>query len=179
MTWNEVLYEMCLLVSLVPSPPHPAFVACCTKSGEKAWMDLSRDACHCWCHVQSAHIWVCSLPFTLLSLNLVCPVCPASPIATGSIVASYSTWHQQQHSRPSPRFSYCKWQKLGVEAWEQGYLLVRPSALHNIHNHLSFTGFIDDIIPPRETRLRICEDLDLLATTKQDMPWKKHGNIPL
>jgi len=40
-------------------------------------------------------------------------------------------------------------------------------------------GFIDDIIPPRETRLRICEDLDLLATKKQDMPWKKHGNIPL
>ena len=29
--------------SLVPRPPHPAFVACSTKSGEKAWTDLSRD----------------------------------------------------------------------------------------------------------------------------------------
>ena len=42
-----------------------------------------------------------------------------------------------------------------------------------------FTGFIDDIIQPRETRQRICEDLEFLATKKQDMPWKKHGNIPL
>jgi len=71
------------------------------KSGGKAWKDLSRDECHCWCHVLSAHIWVCSLPFTLLSLNSVrsfCSICPASLIATGSIVASYSTWHQQWHA---------------------------------------------------------------------------------
>ena len=42
-----------------------------------------------------------------------------------------------------------------------------------------FTGFIDDIIQPRETRQRICEDLEFLATKKQELPWKKHGNIPL
>lgn len=40
-------------------------------------------------------------------------------------------------------------------------------------------GFIDDIIPPHMTRKRICEDLELLATKKQELPWKKHGNIPL
>eukprot|EP00731_Ephydatia_muelleri_P030467 Em0021g990a len=40
-------------------------------------------------------------------------------------------------------------------------------------------GFIDDIIQPRETRRRICEDLEMLATKKQSNPWKKHGNIPL
>ena len=87
--------------SLVPRPSHSAFVTCSTKSGGKAWTDLSRDACHCWRHVQSAHIWVCSLPCTLLSLNSVRSfgsVCPASPIATGSIMASYSTWHQQGHA---------------------------------------------------------------------------------
>jgi len=63
--------------------------------------DSSRDACHGWRHVQSAHVWVCSLPFTLLSLNSVrsfCSVCAASPIATGSIVASYSTWRQPRHA---------------------------------------------------------------------------------
>ena len=43
----------------------------------------------------------------------------------------------------------------------------------------NFSGFIDDIILPSETRLRICEDLELLATKKQELPWKKHGNIPL
>jgi len=37
--------------SLVPRPPCPAFVTCSTKRGEKAWMDLSRYACRCWCHV--------------------------------------------------------------------------------------------------------------------------------
>lgn len=46
-------------------------------------------------------------------------------------------------------------------------------------SHIIPPGFIDDIILPHETRLRICEDLDLLATKKQDLPWKKHSNIPL
>ena len=33
---------------LVPRPPRPALsLACSTKSGEKAWTDLSRDACCC------------------------------------------------------------------------------------------------------------------------------------
>ena len=31
-------------------------------------------------------------------------------------------------SRPSPRFSYCKRQNLGVEAWEQGYVPI-------VHKH--------------------------------------------
>ena len=87
---------------------------------------------HCWRHVQSAHIWVCSLPFTLLSLNSVrsfYSVCSASPISTGLIVASYSTWHQPRHAsrdksvQAFPRFLYCKRQKLGVEVWEWGYQL--------------------------------------------------------
>jgi len=65
----------------------------------------------------------------LLSLILVRSfrsVCPASPIATGLIVASYSTWRQLWHAprdksvQAFPRFSYCKRQKLGMEAWEQG-----------------------------------------------------------
>ena len=31
--------------SLVPRPPHPAFVTCSMKNRGKAWKDLSRDAC--------------------------------------------------------------------------------------------------------------------------------------
>jgi len=45
--------------------------------------------------------------FTLLSLNSVrsfCSVCPASPIATGSNVASYSTSHQQRHTSRDKSF---------------------------------------------------------------------------
>ena len=32
------------------------------------------------------------------------------------------THHVINPSRPSPHFSYCKQQKLGVEAWERGYM---------------------------------------------------------
>ena len=34
-------------LSLVPRPPHPAFVPCSMKSGGKPWKDFSHDAC-CW-----------------------------------------------------------------------------------------------------------------------------------
>jgi len=40
-------------------------------------------------------------------------------------------------------------------------------------------GFIDDIIEPRTTRQRICQDLKLLESKKLMNPQKKHGNIPL
>eukprot|EP00033_Pygsuia_biforma_P006449 GCRY01007224.1.p1 GENE.GCRY01007224.1~~GCRY01007224.1.p1 ORF type:complete len:549 (+),score=70.59 GCRY01007224.1:79-1725(+) len=40
-------------------------------------------------------------------------------------------------------------------------------------------GFVDDIIEPRTTRQRICEDLDQLRTKDLSLPAKKHGNIPL
>ena len=40
-------------------------------------------------------------------------------------------------------------------------------------------GYIDDIIYPSHTRLRICQALNFLKTKKQTLPWKKHDNIPL
>jgi propionyl-CoA carboxylase beta chain len=40
-------------------------------------------------------------------------------------------------------------------------------------------GFIDDVIQPRRSRLRICRALRWLRTKRLDNPWKKHGNIPL
>ena len=40
-------------------------------------------------------------------------------------------------------------------------------------------GYIDDVIMPHNTRWRIIRSLRMLRNKKQDMPWKKHGNIPL
>jgi propionyl-CoA carboxylase beta chain len=40
-------------------------------------------------------------------------------------------------------------------------------------------GFIDDVIMPRETRKRICRSLEMLRDKKVEIPWRKHGNIPL
>ncbi|MGH6662428.1 MAG: acyl-CoA carboxylase subunit beta [Rhodospirillales bacterium] len=40
-------------------------------------------------------------------------------------------------------------------------------------------GFIDDVIMPHNTRLRLCRSLAMLAGKKLENPWKKHDNIPL
>ncbi|MDO4217527.1 MAG: acyl-CoA carboxylase subunit beta [Bacteroidales bacterium] len=40
-------------------------------------------------------------------------------------------------------------------------------------------GYIDDVIEPRNTRFRVIRALQTLATKKDSLPMKKHGNIPL
>ncbi len=40
-------------------------------------------------------------------------------------------------------------------------------------------GFIDDVIMPHNTRLRICRALAMLKNKALENPWKKHSNIPL
>ncbi|MGC4376477.1 carboxyl transferase domain-containing protein [Fictibacillus sp. Mic-4] len=40
-------------------------------------------------------------------------------------------------------------------------------------------GMVDDVIDPRETRIKLIQALEMLKTKQEDRPWKKHGNIPL
>ncbi|MGD9742180.1 MAG: acyl-CoA carboxylase subunit beta, partial [Dongiaceae bacterium] len=40
-------------------------------------------------------------------------------------------------------------------------------------------GFIDDVIMPHSTRVRICRALAMLKEKRLENPWKKHDNIPL
>lgn len=40
-------------------------------------------------------------------------------------------------------------------------------------------GMIDDVIDPRETRLKLMQSLEMLRHKKEERPYKKHGNIPL
>jgi acetyl-CoA/propionyl-CoA carboxylase carboxyl transferase subunit len=40
-------------------------------------------------------------------------------------------------------------------------------------------GFIDDVIEPAETRPRLIHALRMLATKRESVPARKHGNIPL
>jgi propionyl-CoA carboxylase beta chain len=40
-------------------------------------------------------------------------------------------------------------------------------------------GYVDDIIQPRTTRARICQDLEMLQGKRLTNPWKKHANMPL
>ncbi len=38
---------------------------------------------------------------------------------------------------------------------------------------------IDDIIEPRETRIKIIKALEMTANKSEQKPWRKHGNIPM
>ncbi|WP_394233415.1 acyl-CoA carboxylase subunit beta [Niallia oryzisoli] len=40
-------------------------------------------------------------------------------------------------------------------------------------------GMVDDVIDPRETRIKIVQALEMLRNKKESRPKKKHGNIPL
>ena len=40
-------------------------------------------------------------------------------------------------------------------------------------------GYVDDVIDPRDTRARVIDALEMLANKVDDLPPKKHGNIPL
>lgn len=40
-------------------------------------------------------------------------------------------------------------------------------------------GYIDDVIEPEVSRIRIADALDMLSSKRESRPFKKHGNIPL
>lgn len=40
-------------------------------------------------------------------------------------------------------------------------------------------GMVDDVIDPRETRIKLIQALDMLENKQEERPKKKHGNIPL
>ncbi len=40
-------------------------------------------------------------------------------------------------------------------------------------------GYIDEVVPPRDTRRLISRALNMLRNKKTENPWKKHDNIPL
>jgi len=40
-------------------------------------------------------------------------------------------------------------------------------------------GLVDDVIEPRETRPRLIRAMEMLRNKRENLPPKKHGNIPL
>lgn len=40
-------------------------------------------------------------------------------------------------------------------------------------------GMVDDVIDPRETRIKLIQALEMLENKQEERPHKKHGNIPL
>jgi acetyl-CoA carboxylase carboxyltransferase component len=40
-------------------------------------------------------------------------------------------------------------------------------------------GFVDDVIDPADTRAVLSRALDVLRTKREELPKRKHGNVPL
>ena len=40
-------------------------------------------------------------------------------------------------------------------------------------------GYIDEVIRPEQTRLKLARALEMLKDKRQESPTRKHGNIPL
>lgn len=40
-------------------------------------------------------------------------------------------------------------------------------------------GMVDDVIDPRETRIKLIQGLEMVYNKQEDRPARKHGNIPL
>jgi acetyl-CoA carboxylase carboxyltransferase component len=40
-------------------------------------------------------------------------------------------------------------------------------------------GYVDDVIDPAETRMVLARSLEMLQSKREDLPKRKHGNVPL
>jgi acetyl-CoA carboxylase carboxyltransferase component len=40
-------------------------------------------------------------------------------------------------------------------------------------------GYVDDVIDPAETRVKLIAGLRMLRTKREELPRRKHGNMPL
>ena len=40
-------------------------------------------------------------------------------------------------------------------------------------------GYLDDVIDPAETRIKVIAGLEMLRTKREELPQRKHGNVPL
>lgn len=40
-------------------------------------------------------------------------------------------------------------------------------------------GYVDDVIDPADTRIRLIAGLEMLTTKHEELPRRKHGNVPL
>ena len=40
-------------------------------------------------------------------------------------------------------------------------------------------GYVDDVIDPADTRIKLIRGLEMLRSKREELPKRKHGNVPL
>jgi acetyl-CoA carboxylase carboxyltransferase component len=40
-------------------------------------------------------------------------------------------------------------------------------------------GYVDDVIDPAETRIKLIAGVEMLKSKREELPRRKHGNMPL
>jgi acetyl-CoA carboxylase carboxyltransferase component len=40
-------------------------------------------------------------------------------------------------------------------------------------------GYVDDVIDPAETRIKLIAGMEMLVSKHEEIPQRKHGNVPL
>src|SRR5437899_929047 len=64
---------------------------------------------------------------------------------------------------------------LDIDASRKGARFVRTCDAFNI----PLVTFVDEVILPEDTRPQLCRALQMLRNKRQEVPQRKHGNIPL
>ena len=62
-----------------------------------------------------------------------------------------------------------------MQKWEDARVFVELAL--SIDQH--FSGYVDEVIYPEQTRVKLIKALDTLQNKRDRMPEKKHDNLPL
>ena len=56
---------------------------------------------------------------------------------------------------------------------------VRWTTPEQWHVTLRFLGWVDDVLEPSETRRKVVAGFRVLRSKREELPQRKHGNVPL
>ena len=76
-------------------------------------------------------------------------------------------------------FEFCAWPRTFAAAFKKAVVSLEYSDLFANPYRAAERGFVDEVIFPEETRLKLIHAFEMLENKVSNLPRKKHGNIPL
>ena len=97
------------------------------------------------------------------------------PRGTLVFISPYATQHRGDLWPDPERFDPSRFSPAAEEA---RFIAEYKEKFANPY-HAASLGYVDEVIRPRQTRLKLIQSLRMLRNKRQSNPPKKHGNIPL